>query len=317
MAIYALDFDGNDKLWVPDDSSLRPTTDEATIECWIKWNANPTSLGAIITKEEGNAEGLVMNVSSSGKLEAACRCSSGLPVLDGGTTMTADGNWHHLAVVKTATQLRVFLDGVEDATPIAANGNIVWSSNAGWGIGYRNLYNDRFINAKIDEIRISKVARYTANFTPQTTYFSSDSDTILLLHLDDGSGSTAVDSGPNSQDATLGSSPNDPSWVAGYVKGKIYHTIEQSCQQALREILGYTDISLSVQQMLNKKAGVSSPLTKYSAVEAYNIIQGWDPGAYKDLQKAMAARAGISPATKYSVQQMLMMYRNGDIDLGL
>ena len=35
-----------------------------------------------------------------------------------------------------------------------------------------------------DEIRFSKVCRYTSNFTPSTTAFASDSDTVLLIHSD-------------------------------------------------------------------------------------------------------------------------------------
>jgi hypothetical protein len=45
----------------------------------------------------------------------------------------------------------------------------------------------------IDEIRISRVARYeSAQFVPQRR-FSADADAIALFHLDEGSGDTADD----------------------------------------------------------------------------------------------------------------------------
>ena len=47
----------------------------------------------------------------------------------------------------------------------------------------------------IDEVRISNVARWTTNFTPSTTPYRRDNNTVLLLHFDnpDGARSTTDD----------------------------------------------------------------------------------------------------------------------------
>ena len=36
----------------------------------------------------------------------------------------------------------------------------------------------------MDEFRISRTGRYTSTFTPSTTAFTDDKDTVLLLHMD-------------------------------------------------------------------------------------------------------------------------------------
>jgi len=54
----------------------------------------------------------------------------------------------------------------------------------------------------IDEVRISKVARYTSNFTPKPR-FTPDADTIALYHFDEGSGDTAFDSSDNKHHAKI------------------------------------------------------------------------------------------------------------------
>ena len=40
----------------------------------------------------------------------------------------------------------------------------------------------------MDEIRISNNIRYTSNFTPSTTAFTTDANTKLLLHAEAGGG---------------------------------------------------------------------------------------------------------------------------------
>ena len=35
-----------------------------------------------------------------------------------------------------------------------------------------------------DELRISRVQRYTSGFTPTTTAFTNDEDTVALFHFD-------------------------------------------------------------------------------------------------------------------------------------
>jgi hypothetical protein len=46
------------------------------------------------------------------------------------------------------------------------------------------------MNGHMDEIRVSNSARYTTTFTPSTTPFVNDANTLLLLHMDGTDAST-------------------------------------------------------------------------------------------------------------------------------
>ena len=66
----------------------------------------------------------------------------------------------------------------------------------------------------IDEVRISKVARYTADFTPPTR-FEPDADTLALYHFDEGSGDVLKDSSGNNHHGKI----VNAKWVPGIAGG--------------------------------------------------------------------------------------------------
>lgn len=107
------------------------------------------------------------------------------------TTVVAINTWYHFAVVRSSTQYRFFVNGVEQNSVTSAL-NITSAAFNSFILGNSaSTY-----NGYIDEFRLSNVARYTAGFTPTSTAFSLDSSTISLNHFD----STTITS---SDDASL------------------------------------------------------------------------------------------------------------------
>ncbi len=60
-----------------------------------------------------------------------------------------------------------------------------------------------FFKGTIDEVRISKVARYKADFPPLKEKFKTDADTLVLYHFDEGSGEVAKDASGNKHDGQI------------------------------------------------------------------------------------------------------------------
>lgn len=98
---------------------------------------------------------------------------------NGGPTITT-GSWRHIAFVYTGANNRV---------QIYNNGSAGYNftrSTALPTIQIGRMPSD-FVNStdrqhRIDEIRISNNARYTANFTAPTTAFTNDANTVALFH---------------------------------------------------------------------------------------------------------------------------------------
>jgi hypothetical protein len=89
-----------------------------------------------------------------------------------GQVQTADNSislntWHHVAVTRSGSTLRLFIDG-QLLTTTTNTQNL---TNTTMLIG-ASASNAEFFNGYIDDLRITKgVARYTANFTPPTNPF--------------------------------------------------------------------------------------------------------------------------------------------------
>jgi len=150
---------------------------------------------------------VAFGANSTNDLETVC-----------GTTNVLDGAWHHVAVTRTTGgQMRLFVDGVQEATSNGGpTGDISYPDDGvprtqcGAAGNQSCNFSDPFIvlgaekhdvapasapsfDGFMDELRISSVVRYTANFTPGSTPFVSDANTAGLYHFDEAtSGSCAT-----------------------------------------------------------------------------------------------------------------------------
>jgi hypothetical protein len=169
-------FDGTgDYLTIPDSILLEPGSENLTWEMWIN-TTNSTQYSTLYSRSPASfATGmwsLMMNMASSTTgdvgLYVADYSTSG-PLLQTTGVSVRDGSWHHIAVVRNGSAWTLYVDGTSRATG-------TWSgsvANIAYGpyIGKDQFYG-RDYNGYIDDLRITKgYARYTSNFTPQSTAF--------------------------------------------------------------------------------------------------------------------------------------------------
>ena len=159
----SLTLDGTgDYLTVAADADFQFGTGDFTVECWVYVNSvGNTGLFTF----GGTSSGLAVNLfSGQWNLTTSGAGGSALASI---TT----GAWQHLAVTRSGSSLRMFINGTQIGSTVTNTTNL--SDNA-LKIGY--YYDTSYtINARVDEFRVTKgVARYTANFTaPGTPFFDS------------------------------------------------------------------------------------------------------------------------------------------------
>jgi formylglycine-generating enzyme required for sulfatase activity len=114
----------------------------------------------------------------------------------------ANNRWHHIAYVLGTSEAVMFIDGRAIARVprlLTASAESAPEANAGTAIGTQRYGGNRTyhtIAGSIDELRVSRIARYENDFVPEDR-FTSDADTVALYHCDEGDGNVLVDSSGN------------------------------------------------------------------------------------------------------------------------
>ncbi|MFN4032794.1 MAG: LamG-like jellyroll fold domain-containing protein [Fimbriimonadales bacterium] len=222
-----------------------------TIEFWMKANADDNPSGAvtcganedwiygnIIIDRDRFSQGRKFGISVAGG-----RIVFGVTGNDGdyrticGTTDVLDGRWHHIAVQRRRSDgyMWLYVDGVLEAHGDGPDGDISYPDDGvpcSWCCNNRACdFSDPFLvfgaekhdydpssypsySGYLDEVRLSTVLRYSANFTPPRQPFTVDLDTAALYHFDEGSGTDIVDAvGQSPGELRYGGNPAGPIWT--------------------------------------------------------------------------------------------------------
>ena len=178
----SIKFDGTgDKLISGTHADFNLGTSNYTIEFWLYKSATMTNHSVGHTSE-GDNEGHGFQIEyTSNKL--------GLYIYDLANDFTfynyedaeaSNNQWYHYAWVRNGTAFTLYRDGTAQSATTTSSASITPTVN-GWSFGNHRSESSRYFNGYLDRIRISDTARYTSNFTPSTTAFSSDSNTLLLV----------------------------------------------------------------------------------------------------------------------------------------
>jgi hypothetical protein len=182
-------FDGADDYLGVATLTAGDLTGDFTIEAFFRFSVSPSSGNSgymMFTCSNASSYIYIQNTTIQVALPGDKYGSVTIPSVSTNT-------WYHFALVRNSGTIKIYWDGTDRGafandynwTPTGTDYIIGTTPKFGEFIDDRGSW-----NGYMDEIRVSKSARYSANFTPTTSAFSNDANTLLLIHADGANNST-------------------------------------------------------------------------------------------------------------------------------
>jgi len=166
-------FDGNsDGIWIDDGTAWNLGALNFTMDFWVR-STQTTQYATLLSRQIGayGTGSWTILTSSTGAGDVAFwarEYSAGSPMLVTAGSLFNTGSWVHIALVRYANDWTLYVDGISKATRNTAT--TITVATARTYIGMDGNYG-RYFNGWIDEFRFSKIARWTAAFTPPTVEY--------------------------------------------------------------------------------------------------------------------------------------------------
>jgi phage protein U len=194
-ASLALDGTG-DYVTVPTQPDFQFGTDNFTIEGWFYRDTTGVAVSLFDFRTAATQTAPWLYIGAGGSLLYVVNSSNRIST---GSGTIGAGSWFHIALSRSGTDTRLFVNGTQVGSTYTDTNNYIQSPLT---IGARYTGANEFFNGYIDDLRIVKgVAKYTTNFTAPTSAFTGDLSTVLLLHFDGTDNSTTIlDDGITFQD---------------------------------------------------------------------------------------------------------------------
>ncbi len=209
---YVFNHNGSAVTFQVDDVASLDVTGDFTLEAWVKPPATVADGGTFYIAERAGVFRLYLLVSGGTNLIARFDQGVGVNTMStGALTLNA---WSHIAVSRSGTSTRFYLNGTEVTSinaSLSASSNVVYIGGA-----------SSFFSAKqtlIDEVRFSNIARYTSNFTINPLKhgeLGSDANTVFYFNFNDNTQVPTEDAGPNSLATTNGKSGSNLMTTSNY-----------------------------------------------------------------------------------------------------
>lgn len=111
---------------------------------------------------------LAINPTGSGQIYMGLANGAWVLQFDGHSLQI--NQWAHIAICRSGEANRCFVDGVQVGNTVTDSTSWTTTSVGLW-LGYQHNATSTALNGYLDEFRITKAARYIANFTPPTAAF--------------------------------------------------------------------------------------------------------------------------------------------------
>ncbi len=165
-----------------------------TVEFWAHFNSVSGTRCLLDFRPSGGNGAYILIYTTNGSLRVYVNTAD---VITGSTLST--GAYYHIALCKSGTSLRLFVDGTQVGSTYTDNVTYLQGTNRPMIGANGSGGGNESVDGRLDGIRISRAALYTANFTPPTSELTAPAvkgvlpivafgQTGITVRYDDGAG---------------------------------------------------------------------------------------------------------------------------------
>jgi hypothetical protein len=185
-----------DYLYFDGSSNFAFGTGDFTIAMWVKFSDLPggsQSDQMLYDSRPANTNGNYPLISMLGTGGFVFQYGINSSVING-TTAVILGKWYHVAVTRSGTSVRLFINGVQEGSTLTDSTNCgVGASKPGIGVNSFTSVQRGFSGTMTDLIVLKGTALWTSNFNPPIAPMTAVANTSILTCQS----STLVDNSPN------------------------------------------------------------------------------------------------------------------------
>jgi hypothetical protein len=188
-----LSFNGTTSSYI-DLATTATAPAQFTVEAWVFYRSFPTGDGAYIlsTEEAGAAGSQGFSLRTNNNKIQLCIGNGNWVSVNGATTLEI-GAWYHIAATCSNTNIKVYINGVQDATATISTGMIASTKNL--RIGDSPSWNGRLLNGVISDLRFWNVVRSANDIATNNTKMLTGNEVGLLANwkMTEGTGTNIAD----------------------------------------------------------------------------------------------------------------------------
>ena len=204
-------FDVKNRVLVLDGKSavrvdLKEKPGTFTAECWFRSDGTQSGGASVLVADTERSGFAIHWYNHDHALPTGYVHASGKYLVCRASRRPRPKRWHHAALTYDGEEARFFLNGKLQQTQA---GKPIRLSTRALFVGADPVGNNRpnsFFVGAIDDVRISRVVRYTKNFKP-TKVHARDRHTLLLLHFDVDTPTSFADDSPTGHKPTPAGTP--------------------------------------------------------------------------------------------------------------
>jgi hypothetical protein len=154
----------------PNNADFDFGSDNFTIDFCVMYSTKANQANLIEKRSGYTVVTPFLITSSNTTLTAKISMGVTWDVIISGEHNYSDNTWHHIALVRSGNDFKLFSDGTQLGDTSTVSGSLMTNTD---NITVGGSANGYYLYGWIDELRISKgIARWTANFTPPTAEYA-------------------------------------------------------------------------------------------------------------------------------------------------